>query len=336
MEHRDDTRGFTLVELMAGMAISAIVVLAVYYGVIYRFGRVAQDQHRVGLQRDADNAAYWIELVLREGSWAYLDSEGTDSLTVDNFSQSLQKRIYADGARLLVDAEGTTHEVIDNLQNLDFSVYMDRVEYELTVAEDEETVTLGSTKQFRNLSCVGLWHFSEGTGGMTYDMSANNNSVAIYGPSWVPGFVGFGLSFDGVDDYLEVPDNPDLQSGQRIAIGAAVRTNSGGLQSILSRESPGGTRVRLYLNGDDLHYAFGDSRDVSAGSLTWNAEQWYEVCVQHDGPAGRVHFYRNGNKVGSATGSLPAMNDGDLYIGSRGGTSEFWDGSLDEVRFSSY
>ncbi len=318
------------------VAIATIVILAVYYGVVYQFGRVTAGQRQTGLQQDADNAVYWIELVLREGSWAYLDGDAANSLTVDNFAEGLQKRIYVDGTRLLVDSAGQTHQVVDNLSELTFSVYLDRVDYELAVTDGSDTVRLSSSKQLRNVPCVGLWHFSEGSGDVTYDTSANNNNAALYGASWTSGQAGRGLRFDGIDDCLRVPDNPDLDSGQRIAVGAAVQPEGSGPRTIIARQAASGERIHVYLDAGAIHYAFGSAMDVASDSLSWQSGQWHEICVQHDGPAGRIHFYRDGQKVGSATGSLPPLDDGDLWIGSRGGTGDFWDGKLDEVRFASY
>ena len=54
-----------------------------------------------------------------------------------------------------------------------------------------------------------LWlTFDEGTGTTTKDLSGNsNNGILINGPIWTTGKVGGALSFDGVDDYVNLPYN---------------------------------------------------------------------------------------------------------------------------------
>ena len=49
---------------------------------------------------------------------------------------------------------------------------------------------------------VGEWHFD----GDAKDSSGNGNDGTFYGASFVVGKVGKALSFDGVDEYIEVED----------------------------------------------------------------------------------------------------------------------------------
>ena len=51
---------------------------------------------------------------------------------------------------------------------------------------------------------VAEWHFDEGSGSVVEDSSGNGNDGVIYGATWVDGKYGNALSFDGVDDNLEV------------------------------------------------------------------------------------------------------------------------------------
>jgi hypothetical protein len=60
---------------------------------------------------------------------------------------------------------------------------------------------------------VAEWHFDEGEGSVLKDSSGNGNDGVIYGAIWVDGKYGGALSFDGVDDYVEVPDAPQLSGG---------------------------------------------------------------------------------------------------------------------------
>ena len=56
-------------------------------------------------------------------------------------------------------------------------------------------------------SLVGYWAFDEGKGDIAKDYSENgNDGILKGGPKWVDGKFGSALEFDGVDDYVEVPN----------------------------------------------------------------------------------------------------------------------------------
>jgi type II secretory pathway pseudopilin PulG len=72
--------------------------------------------------------------------------------------------------------------------------------------------TVNSNKNLINQAqgLVGYWSFDEGSGNIARDYSGNGNNGTLYNfnftatSGWVDGKVGKALSFDGVDDYVEV------------------------------------------------------------------------------------------------------------------------------------
>ena len=54
---------------------------------------------------------------------------------------------------------------------------------------------------------VAYWRFDEGDGSTAFD-SVNENHGILYGPTWETGQVGTALSFDGIDDIVEIPESP--------------------------------------------------------------------------------------------------------------------------------
>jgi hypothetical protein len=94
---------------------------------------------------------------------------------------------------------------------------------------------------------VGSWHFDEGSGTIAYDSSGNNNNGTLYNsPSWVDGKFGKALSFDGVDDYVEIPDAPSLQITNAITISAWLKFPVG--------VASGKGVVQKYPGGGDYDY----------------------------------------------------------------------------------
>jgi hypothetical protein len=51
---------------------------------------------------------------------------------------------------------------------------------------------------------ISHWTFDEGEGSIAYDSIGDSNGTLINGPQWTTGQVDGALSFDGVDDYVEV------------------------------------------------------------------------------------------------------------------------------------
>jgi len=54
---------------------------------------------------------------------------------------------------------------------------------------------------------VAYWSFDD-TGDLGHDDSGNGNHGVILGPTWMTGQVGTALSFDGIDDIVEIPESP--------------------------------------------------------------------------------------------------------------------------------
>lgn len=64
----------------------------------------------------------------------------------------------------------------------------------------------------------GIWAMEEGRGDTIKDSSPNKNDGKIYGATWVKGDFGYALSFDGVDDYVEIPPSPSLNIDKEITV----------------------------------------------------------------------------------------------------------------------
>ena len=62
-----------------------------------------------------------------------------------------------------------------------------------------------SMGQISRTGLVAEWHFDEGAGIALKDSSENGNDGYIYGAKWVDGKYGKALSFDGVDDRVNLP-----------------------------------------------------------------------------------------------------------------------------------
>jgi prepilin-type N-terminal cleavage/methylation domain-containing protein len=75
---------------------------------------------------------------------------------------------------------------------------------------------------------VGYWSFDEGTSTIAYDLSGYGNNGTLNNfnftatSGWTTGKIGKALIFDGVDDWVRVPNSPSLDINKNISVFAWV------------------------------------------------------------------------------------------------------------------
>jgi len=189
---------------------------------------------------------------------------------------------------------------------------------------------------------VNWWTFDETTGTMAQDIrgSVNNAGVHINGPTPVPGVVAGGLSFDGVNDYVEVADNPELNFGtcildvaEPLTIDLWVKTNlagnqlgpNSGLRTILDKRvnpsQPNG--YSLFIYGGRLGFQMNGVNYLApaAGSNYINIadNQWHFIAVSLPmcRGFGSGFLYVDGQTVLSLPRGPGFLNTAKLNIGRR-------------------
>src|SRR5262245_18641157 len=71
---------------------------------------------------------------------------------------------------------------------------------------------------------VAHWKFDESSGSTPADATSNRNDGKLTnGPTWASGYIGGALSFDGVNDYVEVPNSASLGITTDITLAAWVK-----------------------------------------------------------------------------------------------------------------
>jgi len=187
---------------------------------------------------------------------------------------------------------------------------------------------------------VAEWHFDEGSGSVLVDSSGNGNDGVIYGATWVEGKYGYGLLFNGVDNYVEVPHSTSLDITNAITIEAWVKMNSMKDMAIVGKEynqygfvygmgwlTPGGKPPRKFIG----RTATGGSTNEVGYIWSPAFEQFYHLTFTYDNSF--MKLYIDGVKVASLkqSGSFNS-NDKSLIIGMRSGNNDlYFNGIIDEV-----
>ena len=182
--------------------------------------------------------------------------------------------------------------------------------------------------------------FQEGSGTTTADASGNvNTGTLTNGPVWTTqGKYGNGLTFDGLNDFVSVPDNATLDLGGTGTIEAWVRLNAiNRWNSVVAKGNSNSDPAHNYaMEITDANIILcilgnGTSSRVLSSSTPMTAGQFRHLACTWNGTT--LSLYIDGVLNTSVTQNLtPAGNTSPLYIGQFGGNSDRLSGIIDEVR----
>jgi len=186
------------------------------------------------------------------------------------------------------------------------------------------------------LGMIGYWTFDDGTAKDT----VGTNDGTIYGATWTTGIVNGALSFDGVDDCVNVPHHPSLNfySEDSFTIEALVKTSTlGSIQSIVTKQDAVESySLRIDANGKAQFFL----KDSNAIPLSVNGvsnianNSWHHVVGVRDHTENKIKIYVDGTIEISVIDTLTGGFDsyGDLGIGYSGyGNWWYFNGLIDEV-----
>lgn len=199
----------------------------------------------------------------------------------------------------------------------------------------------GASTYFDMTDNQGLWHFE----GNADDTSGNGNNGTVNGATIVTGRVGNeAYSFDGSNDYITAPSALSLQITGDISIAVWINADSySQYESIIQYANAGESEANNHLynvtwanSGGDirLFWEYGGGNNVITDFNTnLNTGQWYHIVVVRDASETKAHLYVDGTLFGSETYSNNPTGGttSQLWIGTDGGTSGYFDGTIDEV-----
>jgi hypothetical protein len=184
---------------------------------------------------------------------------------------------------------------------------------------------------------VASYGFDETSGTQVADKSGAGNTASIVGPQrTASGKQGGALTYDGIDDYVTVPDAASLDLTTGMTLEAWVQPTAGGKdwrQAVL-KETSGGLAYGLYAFDDSgLSAGFANvSHEVGApGASGLPLNAWSHIATTYDGTA--LRLYVNGTLAGqrSLTGSMKTSSM-PLKIGGNAVWGEFFKGQIDSVK----
>lgn len=198
-------------------------------------------------------------------------------------------------------------------------------------------------KSKASVSCKGgaglpiLWFgFEEGSGIIASDSGAienNGNLVPSYpnGPAWQASGCPSGkcLDFDGIDDSIEVADNPALKGMPYLALSAWVyaRGASADVAPVIDKGELG--EYQLYWVSGNIGGSLKDIMNEADTGIAFELNKWQHIAMVYDGSS--CKWYKNGRLVHTDTGFSGniASTENPVYIGGRQG--KFLNAKIDEA-----
>ena len=187
-------------------------------------------------------------------------------------------------------------------------------------------------------SLVAAYSFDEGSGTTANDVSGNANHGTITGAGWTTGRFGQALSFDGVNDIINVLDSNSLDLTTEMTLEAWLRPAVAGSswRTAIFKQRPGNMAYSLYSKRNtDLPLG-----EITVGTTTVKAvtgtsglalNAWSHLALTYDGT--NLRLYLNGAQVAlTVTSGTIATSTGPLTIGGNPIWGEWFNGVMDEIR----
>jgi|GEM_PF-2168548 len=224
-----------------------------------------------------------------------------------------------------------------------------------TAVSSELNVTVSNVS-----GLIAGYPLNETSGTVATDISGNNHAgTLVNAPARIAGKYDQGLSFDGTNDYLHVPDHNDftLNPLQNYTWSGWVRNNNFTQWSTIWSQT---------VDANNFFYFYGhSSNDGDAGPVTngvsvywWTnggtnrlvvhstnnvltAGEWSHIAITYNGSAAianRFTIYINGVDVTNRTdvssaGTLGPLNPTNIRMGGNQPFGEYLNGSVDEFRY---
>ena len=207
-------------------------------------------------------------------------------------------------------------------------------------SDPTERIIYDDLYRYMTPSLRAQWHFAEGTGSTTSDSSSYTNNGTISGATWssglggtqtpASGLSGSALSFNGVNNYVSVPDNSSLDVTGNLTLEAWIKPTSvpQSYAAIVGRNVSG---QRMLLGSDgSIRVEMGTIQQTAAGVVNFNT--WNHVVYTSDGTTSDI--YVNGVLVSTGAGGANFSSTAAVRIG-RSGSSYPFKGLIDDVRIYS-
>jgi type II secretory pathway pseudopilin PulG len=183
---------------------------------------------------------------------------------------------------------------------------------------------------------VGVWNFNEGSGTTAADTSTKNQPLAIDGATWIAdGVLDSALRFNGSTNTITLAAPLFTTVPQHVTASVWLRQNAiGGTQTVLSQGLHGDFKITIASDGEiEAHYRnSAGAWNVIDSGIAIDPENWHHAAFVWDSQENEAKLFVDGRlRTTVQPGTELYDGTGSLTIGSFQGSSEFFNGDIDEV-----
>jgi len=186
------------------------------------------------------------------------------------------------------------------------------------------------------------WHLDESSGTFALDASGNGNTGTMVGnPVYTTGYDGLALAVNGASQYFYSPLLPSFPTVLTEELWFKTTENSGVEDLIDLDHSPAVTAgsidrlIRMTASGLVSFYVYNGAGNSIYSTAAYNDGNWHRVAATLSPTLG-MQLYVDGAQVAANSSVTTASNytDGGPYIIVGNGSEGYFNGTIDEVRFS--
>ncbi len=182
------------------------------------------------------------------------------------------------------------------------------------------------------------WPLDETTGIVAHDIRRSHDGDVNGAGNWQLGQVAGALSFDGSNDFIRIPHHDDFNVTSALSVTAWIngRVWGSSVEDVdpILRKGEGNPNVWQFSIRQGRPTLFLEDYDdygIRANTVL-DTNRWYHVAATWDGST--VRIYIDGVLDHSESRSAPIGTDSrPPYIGGRAGTTDLFNGLMDDVRF---
>jgi len=190
---------------------------------------------------------------------------------------------------------------------------------------------------WRPRGCVLWLDLLEPKGDTAYDKSGYENHGTIYGATRVRALGRYGLSFDGINDYVEVPDSMSLDIVERITIEFMINPILDGTitaNHLIGKRTAGvwtDNYTCFFRGNGEVSFAIFGVGSVKTAVGVLKSGVWNHLVFLYDGFEMKIYVNTNIMAFTSATGAI-TPNDQPIIIGTREDFVYYIEGMISFVR----
>ncbi|MHC4739310.1 MAG: LamG-like jellyroll fold domain-containing protein, partial [Planctomycetota bacterium] len=182
-------------------------------------------------------------------------------------------------------------------------------------------ILLGIVAAPASAGLVSWWKLDDGGGSTAVDSGSAGNNGSVNGPLWVTGKLNGGLDFDGVDDYVEIPNESDYDMTSSITVAVWLKLDPGdtttNFMSFVTKGRESAWALQRNARTSNASFVLNGltSWDGLIGSANVFDGEWHHVAGVYDGSRISLYVDATEDTFMDVTGSI-GTNDWGVFIGS--------------------